>query len=432
MITENHKIKEICILFNNEIEKIVLAKLRPYEKSKMIEDSKRNLLDSLEKNSLRMDDVLKYPLEELVKSVDNKVSAEYYLYCKEIESQNQQKEELKPKDESEDAQSEESLKPCVDEFSGIIYLQKKSVSKDFLSFFNLMNRASSCVFIEKEFEDLLTILMELVLTRDEKDEDIIRFIEKLKERVPYLTESFEKIESIKGRDKMEKILYFLHEIDGKNDYAGWKQSLNFDSDLEKMKLNAHENILEWNFRSDENYLRVDLITNILRKTSPTEELKILAEKSKNEYEDRFKKVSDEIEKNKSEIILSCLRKYPVLNEREIGFYIQNSKFYELNPFNLRPNAALFLDYLSFFEKATPKLISTTVEKFIINAKKMITSFLQGFIWRDEMEMMWRRSCMKIENLLKDEKELGQTIVNNILHLTTEILLFGDYIIKYNN
>ena len=64
-----------------------------------------------------MDNVLKYPLEELIKSVDNKVSADYYLYCKEKESQNQEKEELKPKDESEipsvDAQSKESLKPCL-------------------------------------------------------------------------------------------------------------------------------------------------------------------------------------------------------------------------------------------------------------------------------------------------------------------------------
>ena len=50
----------------------------------MIEDLKKSLLDLLERNYLGMDDVLKYPLEELVKSVNNNVSENYYLYCKEI------------------------------------------------------------------------------------------------------------------------------------------------------------------------------------------------------------------------------------------------------------------------------------------------------------------------------------------------------------
>ena len=80
---QNETIKEIFHFINEEIQDIVENNyIRTDNKKSLIRKQKEYLHHLLEINSLTMKEVLLYPLEELIKTIENNTSQDYYLYCK--------------------------------------------------------------------------------------------------------------------------------------------------------------------------------------------------------------------------------------------------------------------------------------------------------------------------------------------------------------
>ena len=144
---QNETIKEIFHFINEEIQDIVENRSikTASEKSSLICKSKEYLHHLLEINSLTMKEVLLYPLEELIKTIENSTSQDYYLYCKNSLKSDvwsvDKKIKLKAKtskSDSEDSSNEKSIEQepqfTYKDYIGIIYLEKEEPDREYFSY----------------------------------------------------------------------------------------------------------------------------------------------------------------------------------------------------------------------------------------------------------------------------------------------------------
>ena len=113
------KLLEIFTQVNNEIESIILNPFNN-QRDEHIDNLKKTIENRLSSCDLTFDDVVNYPLQDLVNSVENKISREYTKY-------------------SNDSQDETDSDP----FKGIIYLEKKDFDYYFLKYSDLLQQMSN-------------------------------------------------------------------------------------------------------------------------------------------------------------------------------------------------------------------------------------------------------------------------------------------------
>ena len=100
------------------------------------------------------------------------------------------------------------------------------------------------------------------------------------------------------------------------------------------------------------------------------------------YEEKFMNVKNKHKNRKPGTKISNFW----MNQQQIDLYIENFRIDNFNEYALRPNVAIFIDFLSsIFEKAQKNLFSDRLYKFMKNITNMLTSFLLGDILWLEMK-----------------------------------------------
>ena len=387
------KLKEIFTLTNTEIHNIFLRN-HGSNKEEHIREVKNDLRKTMTSCGLEKEDIINYPLDDLVKSAENNVSREYSVFFKNCEDDDQNS----------------------DPFKGIICLEEKTHLKDFFKIYNFLKEISNYEIKENNlFSDSWHLLYFFAQLQKNVNEKISQ------EYFPKIKEKFSHIHLEEELAMSESIFVPLikNVLEVYKNGGDLENLLNADEFLKLMKKNFEESFV-WCDREDEDYKRynffMDMIKN-LRDKDMEEKGKII--KMKNEL--MFKNGIKEIEsKRQVTTIIPYFKKLDHFNSYDIKYLISALRQCKINEFELRPNVSNFIEILSFFLKAEKDLFSNHLVKYIESLKSMLVSFSNGFIFWNEMEVFYERSSTKTSIQYFEEKDtktndIIQYLMCNILH-----------------
>ena len=387
------KLLEIFTLANTQIQNIFL---RNYGPSK--EEPIRRLKDELRKTmtscGLEKEDIINFPLDDLVKSVENDVSREYSVFFKDFQDDDQNS----------------------DPFKGIIYLEEKTHLKDFFKIYNFLKEISNYeIKVNNLFSDSWHLLFFIAFLDDLRKEKLIKeYFLKVKEKFSHI-----HLKEELALCKSTFINVTQNLIDLYKNGGDLENFLNADEFLKLMKKNFEESF-EWCERDDRDYRRYGFFLDFTGKINDKdmeEKGKII--KIKNEL--LFKNGIKEIEsKRQVTTIIPYFKKLDHFNSYDIKYLISALRQCKINEFELRPNVSNFIEILSFFLKAEKDLFSNHLVKYIESLKSMLVSFSNGFIFWNEMEVFYERSSTKTSIQYFEEKDtktndIIQYLMCNILH-----------------
>ena len=230
-----------------------------------------------------------------------------------------------------------------------------------------------------------------------------------------------EIQSITYDNCGDEINKFIQDCE-KNGKANYKALLNFDEEIERSLANADKYPSEWTLKKDENYNRSMTICALINKQKFTvcEEAREISKISLKEYEEKFMNVKNKHKNRKPGTKISNFW----MNQQQIDLYIENFRIDNFNEYALRPNVAIFIDFLSsIFEKAQKNLFSDRLYKFMKNITNMLTSFHRGDILWQEMKEFYNQNWEIVRTNDKYFEDRDNKAVEKIKSLIDDILRF---------